>query len=175
MNASKSQSAASHSVNGAPQKRRKKLNYWVLTISLLVVFVVAPGLYSWHYIQTRRLASALLEQAAQFSDQGKPREAAECLQRYLKIRPDDGEVRVQLAETYDRSANDFAGKDRAVQFYYQALGWAPAEKAAALRLRVVNLLLETGQYVTAEQEVAPLLDQQRNSETKTLVEGNHET
>jgi tetratricopeptide (TPR) repeat protein len=148
-------------------RRRRTLNTWLLAFSAIVLFVIAPAAYLWHNYQTRQLANSFLSRADQLFSEKKPRDAAEYLQRYLQIKPKDSNIRARLAEAYDESASTSAGKRRAIELYYQALGFGENETNAdvlklfkqnepGLHRRLCELLLETGQYAAAEQEAGKL-------------------
>ena len=158
----------SQTTRSAPSSRRT-LNTWLLIISAVVLFVVAPCAYFWYHYQTRHLADTFLTRADQLLAEDKPREAAEYMQRYLQIRPQDSIVRARLAETYDRSATTREGKTRAIELYYQALGFGANEGNAELResiqkkepslhQRLGELLSETGQFGAAEDEAGKTLE-----------------
>jgi len=75
------------SPSALPPRGRRTLNTWLLVVSAIVLFVIAPSAYFWYYYQTRQLAVSLLDRADQLMSEKKPREAAEYLQRYLQIKP----------------------------------------------------------------------------------------
>lgn len=149
-------------------KHRQTINVRFLSITAITLVVVASLLFLWHKHQTGRLAEALLQRADALLKENKTRAAAEYLQEYLEIKPENAEVHVQLAEVYDRSAMNNAGKHRAIDLYYQAVGWAPKEKASALRLRLGELLLETEQFPEAEKVACKLLDTLQPADAKPL-------
>jgi Flp pilus assembly protein TadD len=152
--------------------RRQTINIWLLSITAMTLFVAGPSLYFWHSFQTGRLAEAFSERAESLLKENKPRAAAEYLQRYLEIKPDNAEIRVRLAEVYDRSAITASSKRRAIELYFQAIGWASKGKLHALRLRVGELLLETEQFSEAEKEARKLLEslqpQEKNATAKKM-------
>jgi tetratricopeptide (TPR) repeat protein len=150
------------------KKRRQTINGWLLMVSAVVLFVLAPGIYFWHYLQTRKLADFFLLRADELMASDDPHNAAENLQRYLQINPHNAEVRTRLAETYDRSAADLPAKRRAIDLYYQAIGWASPEKVPVLRSRLGELQLETGQYLAAELEARKLIAETSTNESLPL-------
>ncbi|MCC6127015.1 MAG: tetratricopeptide repeat protein [Pirellulales bacterium] len=158
MKDAKSEKSGTADVPRTASKRRQTINGWLLLVSAVILFVVAPGLYFWHYYQTRRLADSFLARADELLAENDPHAAAEYLQRYLLIEPKNAEVRVRLAEVYD-SATTGLSKERAIELYHQALGWAAADEIPPLRARLCELLRETGQFNAAEKEAETLLEE----------------
>jgi len=142
-----------------PQKRRllRRLNTPLLVGTLVFLAIFVPGVYFWHWYQVRQTAGGFLERADALSEEGNWREAAASLDSYLRLHPDDVEAKIRLAETYDRAAINFSQKSRAAELYYQAIAVAPADRQAELRHRLGELLLETQQFASAEEQADTLL------------------
>ncbi len=138
-------------------RTRRVLNLPLLVGSFCVLTVLGPLAYAWHAYQVGQIATALLHRADSLAAENQWQQAASYLFRYLQIRSDDADVRVRLAETFDRSAETDQEKRQAVAQYYRALGVAPVKKQVELRQRLAELLLESGRFVEAEQESKKLL------------------
>lgn len=133
---------------------------WVLDLrvllgSLLVLLIVGSGVHYWHGQQLQRIAVAILHQADRLADDGQEAKAARQLRRYLSIHPNDGAVRVRLAEAYERLSSHPAHRDEAVTAYYQAVGFFPHRRD--LREHLGQLLLNVGHYTAALQQADLLL------------------
>jgi tetratricopeptide (TPR) repeat protein len=138
-------------------KGRRVLDLRVLLGTLVVAAVLTPTLNLWRTSQIKRTSAALLVRADELERQEKWSDAAAYLHRYLKLQPDNPQVLVRLARTFDKSAAYPAAKQRAVELYYQALGVASPEEEPALRHRLVDLLSATGNYPAAQTEVDKVL------------------
>jgi len=143
-------------------KTQRVLNVRLLVETLIAAAVFAAGGAVWYYWQLNRTADAMLDRAEKLIKEGDDRAAAQYYFQYLKIRPENAEVQVLLAETFDRATKDARGKDQAVKYYYQALGVAPPEKRGALRRRLAELLLELRRYPQVEEEARELLQADAN-------------
>ena len=115
---------------------------------ILVAFCVAG--YFWNARQVDRLAQQFLDRADVLVQQEEWEEAAGCLFRYLKLRPDDTEARLRLAHAFGRAASGPRKKSRAVELYYRAVGLAPGR--TDLRSELAGFLLELKRYAAAEQQ-----------------------
>ncbi len=125
---------------------RRILNVPLLVGTLVAAVVLGPAAYCWHSYQLRHTSGALLEEAGRLEQSEEFADAAGYLNRYLRLSPNDVEIRIRLAETFDKSAQDLGGKWRAKDLYYEALGVAPADRQHDLRCRLAELLLELGQH-----------------------------
>jgi len=134
---------------------RRVLNTRLLVISLVVVGILCPASYFWHEYQVRRIGRTLLGHAERAEADQKWGESTAYLYRYLQLYPDDADIRVRLAETYDRSAISHRRKTRAVDLYYRAIGFAPDRPE--LRGRLGELLVELRRYASAQEQAESLL------------------
>jgi len=137
---------------------RRALNVPLLVITIIGVTALSAGAYAWYGFQLRRIATSLLTRAESFEQEGDWSQAADYTHRYLQVRPDDVAARIQLAQRFDRSASAAHQKTRAKELYYAALGVAPEAQRLGLRLRLAQLLLETGRFVEAEAEARKILE-----------------
>jgi tetratricopeptide (TPR) repeat protein len=145
-----------------PTERRKvkrQLNIRLLVGTLIAVAVAGPAAYFWREFQVKRTAGSFLSRADRLEKEEEWTEAAGHLFRYLQLRPDDANVRIRLAETFGKSADQNVRlKSRAVNLYYRALSVASEEEQPALRSSLTDLLLESQQLVAAETEAKKLLE-----------------
>ena len=137
------------------------MNVPLLAIGIILLVVVPPSLYLWNRYQVHRMADAFLERADGLEKNKDWRGAAAEISQYLQLRPDDTKARVRLAETFDRAARDGASKDRAIQFYNEALGsdldgaykGDAQGKRLSLQRRLSELHLELGQMLLSVEQV----------------------
>ena len=141
----------------APNDRRTQrvLNVRLLLVSLVIVGILGPATHFWHEYQVRRIGRALVDRADRLQTEQDWGGAAAYLHRYLQLYPNNGHIRVRLAETYDRSAKSQRHKARAVDLYYRAIGFAPDRPE--LRGRLSELLLELQRYASAQEQAESLL------------------
>ncbi|HUT92892.1 MAG TPA: tetratricopeptide repeat protein [Thermoguttaceae bacterium] len=149
---------------------RKVLNVRLLLGTFVAVVVLGVAAYVWRSYQSDRIADALMRRAETFEKAEEWEEAAECLRRYLRLRPNEAQVFARLAEVFVRSAETIQQRTRAVELYYRALGslGAQGEDAAVdletrLRSRLAELLVElspvqAGYSTAAEREALLLLE-----------------
>lgn len=138
-----------------PAVRRRTLNVRFLTWAALTLAALGTAGHVWHAYQAERNAAALLTRADQNESRQQWREAAQTIRRFLRLRPEDADARVRLAEDFDRSARSPREKARAVELYAAAIGAAP--QRIDLRGRHLTLLLEAGDHLTALRYADELL------------------
>jgi tetratricopeptide (TPR) repeat protein len=144
------------------QKVKRLINLPLLVGTLVAVAVVGPTAYLWHARQITRTAESLLGRADALEQAKDWTAAADMVQRYVRLKPTDVAAQVRLVRAYDKSAGDFARKQRAVGLYYETLGVASASgeispgEIAALRGRLVELLVELQRFAPAEMEAVAL-------------------
>jgi len=135
---------------------RYSLNWKVLFITLVMGGLSGVALLMLHAWQLKRTANGLLALAETQEKTSDWFKAAEYLDRYLRLRPNDVRAHVRLALTYGRGAALpealLQQKVRATELHYRALGTGAAEQEATLRTRLAELLLDTGRFMAAEQE-----------------------
>ncbi|WP_164101194.1 tetratricopeptide repeat protein [Candidatus Laterigemmans baculatus] len=116
-------------------------------------------LYQW---QSARVGDQFLQLAEAARSEKKPREAAQWLNRYLSLRPEDADVRVQLAWTFDSLASEPADIEQARRHLIRAIAALESEdereEKDALRRRLIDRLLELGGgwLVEAERQISLL-------------------
>ncbi len=156
------QTPASSDRPAAKPKLRRILNLRLLVETLIVAAVIVPAAYAWYWWQVKRTADAMLVRAEKLTDEKDDAAAAQYYFQYLKLKPGDADAQVLLAESYDRAAKDMAGKPRAIEYYYQALGVAPADKQRELHRRLAELLIELRRFAPAEEEAREVLKRDPN-------------
>ena len=141
----------------APESRKsnstRELNVRLLVVSLVLVAVVGTALYFWHDHKVSQLATAFLERAESAEQEGDLEAASRYLFRYLQIDKTSEESNaavVRLAKTIDKNATSGAQKMSAIRWYFRALGIT--DDQLALRIRLSELLLDTGQFTLAEEQ-----------------------
>lgn len=139
---------------------QRTLNWRFLLLSLAVGSAAAGGLYLLHAWQVGRVAQALLAHATRFRQQEEWLKAAEFLDRYLHLAPEDAAARQDLALTYARTVRNPRDRERAISLHYRALATGRQEGAGQLRQSLGELLLQNGRFVEAEKESRTLLSQE---------------
>ncbi len=104
----------------------------IATVTLIVV--LTPALYFWHRLQIQRQASALLSMSQKLEADQKYLDSAEYAFRYLRLRPDDGQARVHLAEVFDKGAHSFTQVQRSTSMLKEATGIEPGNPSLHRRL-----------------------------------------
>ncbi len=140
-----------------PEHKRLLPNYRFLIATGLPFVVLAAVAVAWYAFQDRRLESALLERAAELEEQGEFAKAAEYLYQYLQKNPENTQIAVQLAETYDKGIGSTQTTDRAIRLYDQALSVADDEETPRLRARRAELLLARRRFTDAGKQAEELL------------------
>lgn len=138
----------------------------MLVVSLVVVAVAGAIIFAVHYFQANSLAYALAERAESLQKKDPPdfAGAANYLHRFLQMRPDDVEKRVELAKIYHKAADTPAKKIRSLELQFRAIA---ATKDAAvetsLRTTAIEILLELRRFDEAEKESKELLEADSDS------------
>jgi exosortase len=138
------------------------LNVRLLVGTLIAVVLVTPAAAFWHSRQVRRTATVYIDRADNFERQEDWATAAKHLFLYLRLHPDSADVKVRLAETYDKSADTAEAKLRAIELYRQALKVAADDARPSLRHSLMELLLQLGQFSDLETEAKTCLGENEN-------------
>lgn len=142
---------------------RRTLSIPVFILSLLASASAVAGVWLVREWQLGRLSNTLLVHARKEEGDKNWLEAAEHLDRYLRIQPRNKSVRVQLAMDYAKGATTLEEKRRAVALHYRALASELGEEAGELRVSLAELLLETGRLLEAEGEAEDVLAADKNN------------
>ena len=134
------------------QRRATVLNVRLLVGTLIAVVLVTPAAAFWHSRQLHDTAEAYRDRAYILEEQEDWAAATNYLFRYLKLHPDSADVKVHLAEIYDKSADTAERKLRAIELYRQALRVAADDVKPSLQGGLMELLLQTGQFSDLETE-----------------------
>ena len=137
-------------------KQRQVLNVRLVVITVIALAIVVSSGFIWHSYRVSQLSKVLLERADKLLQAEDWSGGATYLHRYLKMRPDDDEVRIRLATVYDNVAEGPNGRQRAIELYSRAVSVAPERND--LRARLAELLLLQGRLSPALQQVDVLLN-----------------
>jgi tetratricopeptide (TPR) repeat protein len=152
---------------------RRTLSIPVFVFSVLGLAVAASGFHFVREWQLTRLSQTLLVQARAEEVKGHWLKAAEHLDRYLRLQPQNQAARAQLATTFAKGATTLEEKERAVALHYRALASELGGQEDELRVALADLLLETGRLLEAENEAQDVLgrapDQPRASRVFALA------
>ncbi|GIW91307.1 MAG: hypothetical protein KatS3mg109_1739 [Pirellulaceae bacterium] len=134
---------------------RRELN-WPLAIGTVVlILVAAPSLWAWHAFQVSRQSRHMYRMAQELRESGDYARALQLLYRYLVLRPEDAQSRVDYAQLFDKIAQTPAQKNELLDLYARAIGLFPDN--LELHLRYAELLLEMGNPVSASQSAQTVL------------------
>ncbi len=130
-------------------------NVRLLLISAVAVGSIGAVGHFWHGFQLKRNAAALLRRVDRSLEAGEQKSALTRLRQYLKLRPDDADQQVRLAQLVDRAATTRPEKDEALRLHTLAIGFAP-ENADLLRRRA-ELSYELERFAEAIRQADDLL------------------
>lgn len=139
-----------------PPDKIEELNPRALAITIVGLALLLPAAFFWHQFQIHRNAGKLLTQAQRLAANDEWRDAATMYFHYLKLRPDDAQSWINLAQAVDRAAETYNEKQKAVELYFQTITLASDQ--AELRRRLAELLLEQGKHELAEYQADKLLE-----------------
>ena len=140
-----------------PQKRLA-LDFRFLLTTGLPALVVLVAIVAWYSYQDRQLQGSLLERSAALEAKGEFAKAADYLHQYLQTNPNDVDVIVRFAETFDKG-NDSATtatQSHAIRLYQRALGVADENDKPRLRARLAELLLQVGRAPDSQEQAVAL-------------------
>lgn len=116
---------------------------------LALLAIVLPAIYWWHGFQQGRAVTGFLDRATVLEREENWADAARYLDRYLRVRPDDADVLVRLAWTFDKCSSGAAEKERALRLFADA--WKAAPQQTDLGHRQAELALELRRFDQALQ------------------------
>ena len=137
---------------------RRTISIPVFVLTVLGLSVGASGFHFVREWQLSRLSQTLLVQARAAEEKKQWRLAAEHLDRYLRLQPQNQAARAQLALVFAKGATTLEDKQRAVALHYRALAAQNGGREDELRSGLAELLLETGRLLEAENEAKNLLE-----------------
>ncbi|HUE70462.1 MAG TPA: tetratricopeptide repeat protein [Pirellulaceae bacterium] len=136
---------------------RRTLNLKVLIATIVALAALGGSLLGLHAWQVTRTAGFFLVRATAEEKESNWLKAAGYIDRYLSIRPKDNAARVRLALDFGKGAETFAQKSRAIDLCFRAVVAGAADQEADVRLRLCELLLESGRFIEADRESRVLL------------------
>lgn len=144
---------------------RRSFNWVALGVTMAIFVSGGLGLYFLHRFQLKRSADKLLVMVDSREKDEKWREAAEYLDRYLHLRPGDGEARGRMALDFTRYANSapsWIPKRQAIDLHYRALATGHTKYARELRLSLMDMLIDSTQqrFSEAEKEARQFLEKE---------------
>src|SRR5260370_13593856 len=119
----------------------------------LAAFVLV--VWAVHRVQVGRHARHFLDEAARAEEDGASEKAADALQRYLALRPDDADALGRYGRALERLAGPGRNRPRALAAYEKALARGPSRPD--LHRRAAELSLELGEPAAARRHVEILL------------------
>lgn len=137
----------------------RKTNLKVLLAVLGGTIVLAGVVFGVHYLQRKRIASALLWQARKAEETGQVERHVRFLGRYLDFRPDDLDEKARLGRTLltDEVASSPQARNRAIELLDDVLRQQP-DRPAERRALVKGALGLPGRTRLARESLTVLLD-----------------
>lgn len=132
-----------------------ELNYRLLVATVVVLLAVAPAAHFWHARQARHNAAAVLARVDEAVADADWVKASQHLARYLRLRPDDANQRVRMAEIVDHFAITRAQREESLRLHAAAIGLAP-ERSDLVRRRA-ELSYELGYFADALRQANEML------------------
>ncbi len=131
---------------------------------LLLIAVLVPAAYGWHAFQQQRNVQALLDRASTLEQEEKWAEAVGYLDRFLRtrsaeeeLRPQDVEVMARLARAFDKASAGTSRRGHALDLYAEA--WAADPDNIDLGIRHAELALELQRYAESSTSAQKVLAQ----------------
>jgi tetratricopeptide (TPR) repeat protein len=129
-----------------------------LLIGSAVVLIVAGGsAFAVHQYFANQIAATFLQRAATLEREQNWIAASAYLGRYLQLEPADLDARLRLLAAVENSSTTPRGRNRLISLLYQMVGSLP--ERTDLRVKLVDQLMETGNYDAAEKAAREVLDQ----------------
>src|SRR5262245_25570443 len=141
---------------------KRTVNLTLLIATAVVGAAAGGAVYGLHKWQVSRTAKGLLVLADAQEKESQWQKAANYLDRYLRLQPDDAPASGRLALTYAKGAQQATEKQRAVSLHYSALAKENSGDVAKLRGGLADLLLELDRLGEAETESRKLVEANAN-------------
>jgi tetratricopeptide (TPR) repeat protein len=148
---------------------RCKVNIVFVMVSVVAMPGIAVGMMLLHRWQLIRMSESLLTLARQEEEQERWPQAAEVLERIIRIQPRDAQVQSQLALDYARGARTLEDYQRGIELCYRALAHEQPFQESEVRCRLAELLLESNRLLEAEEEANKILQNQPRSRLANRV------
>jgi tetratricopeptide (TPR) repeat protein len=148
-------------------RKRLKINWKLLIGTLGTCAVLVPTLYYMHQAQMGRVSNAMVERSKGFEEKQEWLQAADSIERFLLLEPNDRESKVRLAEVLDKSLADQKSLEsynllsRIIAAQARALGVCETDadlkvKEPIIRKRMMQRLMQAGRYEDAMDQIAKL-------------------
>jgi tetratricopeptide (TPR) repeat protein len=153
----------------------RKLNIKLFVVLAVSAVVLGVTVYLVHYLQSGRIARALLWQARRAESQGRLDQTARYLARYLEFNPEDTDERANLGRTLasDKLATSLRARQRALFVLEQVLSRDAARHD--LRRLLVPVAMDLRRYDLVGEHLAKLREAAPNdAEVEHLAGQWHE-
>ncbi|WP_168206844.1 tetratricopeptide repeat protein [Lacipirellula limnantheis] len=136
-------------------KRSYSVNWRLAGVTVALACVAVPLAY-WRYRSAyEQTAGALLERAAELEKEQEWDDATRYYQRYLLIKPSDGDALARMTDAYAHGEQTPERLMRVNALLYRVLGQSSEAEQPALRLQLAENLLKLGSF---KQAIAELKD-----------------
>ncbi|QDS96990.1 tetratricopeptide repeat protein [Adhaeretor mobilis] len=144
--------------------QRYRVNY-ILLASLVGGFLVFSGAsYAFWNYQVNRNATDLLDLADRYEEEGKQADALKNLDQYLRLRRDDDEVRIRMANlAQEISAQDQASIDDYRKAYAVLEDALRRTDDPGIRRKFADIQLKFGRPIDALKTLEPLIELEPNN------------
>lgn len=132
---------------GRLQRRTVNVRLLIRTVFIVACTMIAVVLI--HENGSKSVAGALLDRARELREAKQYLKSANYLNRYVSLRPDDEHAAIELAETYDLAAKSTEEIQRAIEFYYRAVGLAASSNLPDVRARELGLRCRLAELLLA--------------------------
>lgn len=123
---------------------KRELNVRLALTSLIVLVVLVPSAWGWHYFQVSQQTRTILRRARALAESDEHGRALRFYRQYLMVVPDDVKVHTELAQSLDALAQDNPLQLRAAsEAYARVLGMAANDVQS--KLRYAEILAEMGE------------------------------
>lgn len=133
---------------------RKKINFRFAAILLGIVVVSGTTTHFLHAYQVKRGSREMLAEAIRFQEAGETEQAADYLERYLRLNPSDTDARSRHALLINSLAKSGRHKQQAYELLNEALSHDPSRHE--LRRELIPLAIFLGEYKEARRDIAEL-------------------
>lgn len=157
-----------HSRSLPETRKRLKLNWRLLFVSLFLLVIILPAGYFIHRAQMGRVSKSLNERSAVLKEKQEWLASARAIEVLLLLEPENREQKVELAEILDRvlpndktAASSFNMLSRIIAAQARALGVCEVDpslkdREVALRRRMIQRLLQSTRYEDAMDQISKL-------------------
>lgn len=142
-------------------RNRRILNWPLAMGSLLVIAILVPSTILLHNAQLTGVTQAMLTLIQTHRENEEWDKAATYTQRYLLLRPEDGERKIELAELFDKTAASVPQIQRVITLQSIAIGACEANKALepkaeSIRRRMTERLMQVARFEDALDQIGKI-------------------